>query len=113
MGITLIAYSPLAQGVLTGKYSPEHPLPGIRGWRHPRAVLEKARPLLRLMGEIGGAHDGTTVAQIALNWTICKGTVPIPGAKTARQAQENLDALSWRLTEAEVAALDEASEKIK
>ncbi len=113
LGITLIAYSPLAQGVLTGKYTPEQPLPGMRGWRHPRAVLGKVQPLLRLMGEIGGAHGGKTVAQVALNWTICKGTVPIPGAKNAKQAQENLGALGWRLSEAEVAALDEASEKIQ
>lgn len=113
LGVTLIAYSPLAQGALTGKYSPEHPMPGRRGWRHPRAELEKVQPLLRLMGETGEAHGGKSVAQVALNWTICKGTVPIPGAKNARQAQENLGALGWRLSEVEVAALDNASEKIK
>ncbi len=113
LGVTLIAYSPLAQGVLTGKYSPERPLPGIRGWRYSKAVLEKAQSLLRRMGEIGEAHDGKSVAQVALNWTICKGTVPIPGAKNAKQAQDNLGALGWRLSEAEVVALDNASEKIK
>jgi aryl-alcohol dehydrogenase-like predicted oxidoreductase len=112
LGITLIAYSPLAQGVLTGKYSPEHPLPGMRAWSHSRAFLEKVQPLLRLMGQIGAAHDGKSVAQVALNWTICKGTVPIPGAKNVRQAQDNLGALGWRLNEVELAALDEASEKI-
>ena len=113
LGVTLIAYSPLAQGVLTGKYSPERPLPGIRGWRYSKAVLEKTQSLLRRMGEIGEAHDGKSVAQVALNWTICKGTVPIPGAKNAKQAQDNLGALGWRLSEAEVNALDDASAKIK
>jgi aryl-alcohol dehydrogenase-like predicted oxidoreductase len=113
LGVTLIAYSPLAQGILTGKYSPAHPLPGIRGWRHSKASLEKVQPLLRLMDETGEAHGGKSLAQVALNWTICKGTVPIPGAKNARQAQDNLGALGWRLSEAEVAALDNASEKIK
>ena len=113
LGVTLIAYSPLAQGVLTGKYSPAHPMPGIRGWRNSKAYLAKVQPLLRLMGEIGEAHGGKSVAQVALNWTICKGTVPIPGAKNARQAQDNLGALGWRLSETEMAALDEASEKIK
>jgi len=112
LGVTLIAYSPLAQGVLTGKYSPEHPMPGVRGWRYSRAALEKVQPLLRLMTETGAAHGGKTIAQVALNWTICKGTVPIPGAKNARQAQDNLGALGWRLSEAEVAALEDASEKI-
>jgi pyridoxine 4-dehydrogenase len=40
---------------------------------------------------------------------ICKGALPIPGAKNAQQAQQNAGALGWRLTDAEVAALDEAS----
>jgi len=48
---------------------------------------------------------------VALNWLICKGAVPIPGAKNARQAQENAGALGWRLTDEEVAALDKASSK--
>jgi len=47
-----------------------------------------------------------------LNWCICKGAVPIPGAKNAREAQENAGALGWRLSEAAVAALDELSAKI-
>jgi len=109
LGITLIAYSPLGQGVLTGKYTPEIPLPGLRGRRYPRSLLQNVQPLLRRMREIGRNHDSKTPAQVALNWLICKGAVPIPGAKNARQAQENADALGWRLTEQEVAALDEAS----
>jgi aryl-alcohol dehydrogenase-like predicted oxidoreductase len=109
-GITLIAYSPLGQGILTGKYSPKRPLPGIRGWRYPRALLEKIQPLLGLMDEIGQAHAGKSKAQVALNWVICKGALPIPGAKNLSQAQENLGALGWRLTEAEVEALDKASD---
>jgi len=112
LNITLIAYSPLAQGVLTGKYSPEKPLPGVRGRRYNRAYLEKAQPLLAQMREIGRAHDGKSISQVALNWCICKGTVPIPGAKNARQAVENAGALGWQLSEAEVTALDEASAKL-
>jgi aryl-alcohol dehydrogenase-like predicted oxidoreductase len=111
-GITLIAYSPLGQGILTGKYTPRQPLPGIRGWRYGRSLLEKVQPLLGLMVEIGQAHGGKSAGQVALNWVICKGALPIPGAKNLRQAQENLGALGWRLVEAEMAALDEASEKI-
>ena len=45
-----------------------------------------------------------------LNWLICKGAVPIPGAKNARQAEQNAGALGWRLTEEEVKRLDEATE---
>ena len=109
LGITLIAYSPLAQGVLTGKYTPENPLPGMRRRKYSTSFLERVQPLLRRMREIGREHDGKTPAQVALNWLICKGTVPIPGAKNARQAQDNAAALGWRLTEGEVNELDEAS----
>jgi diketogulonate reductase-like aldo/keto reductase len=55
------------------------------------------------------AHGGKSSAQVALNWLICKHVVPIPGAKNSRQAQENAGALGWRLSEAEIATLDEAS----
>ena len=110
LGITLIAYSPLEMGLLTGKYTPENPPGGVRSRRYSREYLARIRPLIGLMREIGQGHGGKTPAQVALNWTICKGTVPIPGAKNARQALSNAGALGWRLTEDEVAALDKASE---
>jgi aryl-alcohol dehydrogenase-like predicted oxidoreductase len=110
--ITVIAYSPLGQGVLTGKYTPENPPSGIRGRRYNRSYLEKIQPLIRRMREIGDDHDGKTPAQVALNWTICKGTIPIPGAKNGRQAHENAGALGWQLSQDEVDALDHASDKV-
>src|SRR3990172_2611126 len=75
LGVTLIAYSPLAQGLLTGKYTPEHPPPGMRA-RRGRRRLAKLEPLIARLREIGEAH-GKTPAQVALNWIICKGAVPI------------------------------------
>lgn len=112
LNISLIAYSPLAQGVLTGKYSADRLLPGMRGRRYPRSLLERVQPLLRSMREIGQQHGGKTPSQVALNWAICKRTLPIPGAKNARQAQENAGALGWRLSEVEVADLDHLSNQI-
>ena len=109
LGVTLIAYSPLAQGSLTGKYTPDNPPPGVRGRRYSRAYLERIQSLLRQMQEIGEAHGGKTPAQVAINWCICKGAVPIPGAKTSRQADENAGGAGWRLDEDEVAALDRIS----
>jgi pyridoxine 4-dehydrogenase len=50
-----------------------------------------------------------TPSQVAINWCICKGTIPIPGAKTVQQAQENLGALGWNLDSNEVAELDRAA----
>lgn len=112
LGVRLIAYSPIEKGLLTGKYSSENPPPGIRGQRYG-SLLPKIGPLLRLMTEIGQEHGGKSRTQVALNWCICKETLPIPGAKNAKQAEENAGALGWKLTEEEVEKLDEASDAIQ
>lgn len=111
LGIRVIAYSPLAMGLLTGKYGPENPPPGLRGRKYA-SQLKRLKPLLNLMTEIGREHENKSCAQVALNWCICKGTLPIPGAKNAEQALINAGALGWRLTEEEVARLDHASESV-
>ena len=112
LGISVISYSPLAKGALTGKYTAEKLMTGIRSTFYPRAFIVRIQSLIRLMREIGQEHGGKTPAQVALNWCICKGTIPIPGAKNLRQAQENSSGLGWRLTENDVAALDKASEAL-
>ena len=109
--ITVIAYSPLAKGLVTGKYGPDKPPPGPRKRMYPPEKLRKAQPLINLLKEIGTNYSKSP-AQVALNWTICKGTVPIPGAKNAKQAAENLGAMGWRLTTDEVSALDKASNEL-
>jgi aryl-alcohol dehydrogenase-like predicted oxidoreductase len=111
LGIRLIAYSPIEKGLLSGKYSIDAPPPGTRS-RSYTNLLPKIGPLLKLMTEIGQDHGGKSNAQIALNWVLCKGALPIPGAKNAEQALENTGALGWRLTDEEVARLDEISSKI-
>jgi aryl-alcohol dehydrogenase-like predicted oxidoreductase len=110
LGITVIAYSPIEMGLLTGKYTAQNPPRGARGFRYRQKYLDQIQPVIAQLREIGETHGGKSPAQVALNWTICKGAVPIPGAKNARQAQENIGALGWRLTEAQVAAIDAASE---
>lgn len=112
LGIRLIAYSPLSQGVLTGKYTSEKPPQGVRAGQFSRKYLDKIQPLLKVMTRIGSDHAGKLPAQIAINWAICKGTLPIPGAKTIRQAEQNCAAAGWRLSEAEVMELDEMSDRV-
>jgi len=111
LGIRLIAYSPLEQGLLTGKYDVNNQPPGTRAGKLA-GLLPKIEPLIKLMTTIGQDHGGKSNSQVALNWTICKGTLPIPGAKNVRQAQENAGALGWKLTDEEVAQLEEASDQI-
>jgi len=107
-GIVLMAYSPLAMGWLTGKYSLENPPPGR--YRAQRYLTRKAQipGLLQALGEIAQSM-GATPAQVALRWCIQKGTLPIPGAKNASQAEGNAAALRTRLSDAQMARLDALS----
>ena len=112
LGIRLIAYSPLEKGLLSGKYSSENPPPGVRGSQYAD-LLRKLPPVIKLLQEIGQNHNGRSAAQVSLNWLICKGALPIPGAKNVRQAEENAGGAGWRLTEDEVAQLDNATENMR
>ncbi len=111
LNVTLIAYSPLAMGLLTGKYTPEQRPSGTRRLmpRFSAANLQALQPAVALLREIGAAHGDRTPGQVALNWLIQQGTLPIPGAKNARQARENAGAIGWSLSAEEVARLDEAT----
>ncbi|MRR31518.1 aldo/keto reductase, partial [bacterium] len=75
-------------------------------------TLARIKPLIQLLNKIGSDHAGKTAAQVALNWVICKGAVPIAGVKTPIQAQQNAGALGWRLTDEEVERLDRTSEQV-
>jgi len=112
LGIRLIAYSPLEKGLLTGKYSSENPPPGVRASQYAE-LLKRLPPVLKLLQEIGLNHGDKTVSQVSLNWLICKGTLPIPGAKNLKQAELNAGGAGWKLTDDEVAQLDEATDDIR
>lgn len=108
--MTILAYSPLAQGLLTGKYSVASDLQPAGARRldpkFSKKGLQKIEPVLASLQSIGNAH-GKTQVQVALNWLIGKGNVvPIPGAKNANQAEQNAGALGWEITETEREQLD-------
>lgn len=106
LNVKVIAYSPLAQGVLTGKFGADNPPPGIRGFRITN--IDKFQPLINGLHAIAGSRH-CTPAQVALNWALCKGTIPIPGIKSLAQAKDNLQALTWRLDDNEIQELDKLS----
>lgn len=108
LGVTVLAYSPLAMGRLTGKYSVENPPPGGSTRRFGNVSMNEVEPLLEKMRKIAESHNKTP-SQVALNWCMSKGTVPIPGAKNAKQAEDNAKALGWRLTDDEILELDSLS----
>lgn len=111
LGVTLIAYQPLASGALTGKYAAgvrptgfRRFMPYFRGKRS-----EAVAPVVALLREIGQRY-GKTPAQVALRWLIENPLVlPIPGAKNGKQAADNAQALTFRLTPEEVEALSQAT----
>ena len=110
LGVTLIAYSPLGMGALTGKYGPGRRPGGIRrAVPHFRARRIGALvALLDLLGEIAEGH-GATRSQVALRWLIEQGAVPIPGAKNGEQAAANAGALRVALEAGELDALSAAA----
>ena len=114
LGVTIIAYTPLASGLLTGKYhkNPELLQKKSFFWRgRLQRGLEKSRPLVQALEEIGARYNATP-AQVALNWVIHvhgETIVTIPGATKAHQAQESAGAQRFKLAEDEMARLDELS----
>jgi len=112
LGITLIAYSPLGMGALTGKYSAKNRAGGFFRRILPnfnRKTMENVEPVLNLLRQIGALYSRTP-SQVALRWLIENEIVlPIPGAKNSRQAAENTGALSFSLTPTEVDALGQAT----
>jgi aryl-alcohol dehydrogenase-like predicted oxidoreductase len=104
LGVKVLAYSPLAQGRLTGKYGAANPPPGKRIFSdYP---MSEVTPVVAELRRVGERCGGKTPAQVALNWVICKGAIPIPGAKNGEQAEQNAGALGWRLSDEDVRVLD-------
>jgi len=113
LGVTVIAYSPLAQGLLSGKFHADPALTrkvgGVRA-RLPAfrpAGLERTRPVIAELEAVARRHDGTP-AQVAIAWLVHPlggGAVAIPGASSREQARENARAARLELTEDEVERL--------
>jgi aryl-alcohol dehydrogenase-like predicted oxidoreductase len=117
LGVTITAYTPLARGLLSGKYHKDPQLLSrMSGFRKAgmQRNLERTRPLINTMDEMA-ARYGVTVAQVALNWVINfngETVVTIPGATKVRQAQEAAGAMKFRLTKDEMARLAELSRNL-
>ena len=111
LGITLIAYSPLGMGALTGKYSVTKRAGGLRRFmpNFGRKAMNAVQPVVELLRQIGERYSKTS-SQVALRWLIENPIVlPIPGAKNGSQALENAGALSFSLTSEEVDMIDQAT----
>jgi aryl-alcohol dehydrogenase-like predicted oxidoreductase len=120
-GITIIAYSPLAQGILTGRFH-EHPelVKSISGFRRfmpgfQRGNIQKSQPLMDELKIIARKYQ-VTPAQVALNWVINfhgETVVAIPGASSPKQAQQNAAVMKFTLSSDEMNRLDQISWEVK
>ncbi len=114
--ITVLAYSSLAQGLLTGKFGPDHQFEEgdhraknklFQGETYQRALeaIEQLRPLAE--------KKGCTLAQLALAWLIARpNTCAIAGARNAQQALGNAEALKVSLSAAELAEIDQIGRSV-
>ena len=117
-GFGVMTHSPLAVGLLSGVYTPDHPPPtGILHARGRAGDLEKERDLdeaarrtLAILGEVADAH-GRTMAQTAINWVLShpEVTTAVTGGDTVAHMEENVGAAGWSITPEDRARLDEAS----
>jgi aryl-alcohol dehydrogenase-like predicted oxidoreductase len=121
LGITIIAYSPLAQGLLSGKFHEDPSL--IKSRVGPRKFLpafrakgmERSRPLIEELRKIAAAH-GATPSQVALSWLIQfhgDTVVVIPGATKRRHAEENVSTMQLTLSPDELRRIDELSQPFR
>lgn len=122
MGLGITPWSPLAGGLLTGKYRRDDaekaradaarglPVGGRGAWVYDK-LTDRNVAIIEACAAVAGAAPGRTVASVALAWLRCKAGVvsTIFGARTMDQLDANLASLSVELTEAEMALLDEVS----
>jgi len=113
-GVSVVAYSPLCQGMLTGKYSKDRIPEGPRGMYFKEARFAEVGVLLDLLGAVS-KEVGKSPTQISLKWLMQKDDliVPIPGVRNAQQVEEVAGACGdWRLSEGVMAELDAVSARI-
>lgn len=119
LGIGFVAFSPMANGFLSGKYGKDTKFEAGTDYRgvmpqfRPEGV-EKNKKLLELLLETAKAK-GATPAQVSIAWMLCKKPwiVPIPGTRKAERLAENLGAADVELTPEEVLALDQALDNME
>lgn len=113
LGITFVAYSPLGRGFFTGRFRNPAQLP-VDDYRrnHPRFQEENLKANLSLLDHIEqlAQEKACTPAQLALSWLLAQGKdiVPIPGTKRRTYLEENIGALSLRLTREDLARIGNA-----
>ena len=132
LGIQVLAFFPFAMGLLTGKYTSgtavaRDTITSLTSSKKTKLELRDLTryamgdgdtvpdggisPLLQVMETIAQSR-GKTIAQVALNYIICKGAIPIPGSRNKAQLEDNIGAMGWRLSDIEVSMLELETDKL-
>ena len=116
--LAVIAYSPLARGMLTGKFMSGHELP-VDDRRHRKPLfankenIEKLQPLMKLLKEVGDRNDAD-ISQVALNWLLkFDNVIPLPGAKSKEQIDSHVAATTWKMSDEDWQSISTASEDLR
>ncbi len=117
LGVTIVAWGPLASGILSGVFHDPEKFAHLPAFRRRRLapLLELTRPLIDFLGEIATGYQ-VTPAQVALNWLIHfqgDSVVAIPGASKLHQAEEAAGAMHFKLTNNELDRLDQVSSELQ
>ncbi len=116
--MAVIAYSPLARGMLTGKFMSGHELP-VDDRRHKKPLFRNKeniallQPLMELLKEIGDRNNAD-ITQVALNWLLkFDNVIPLPGAKSKEQIDSHVAATTWKMADEDWDAISKASEDLR
>lgn len=112
LGVIPISYSPLALGLLADKYTIDNLPSGFLRATLFREFLPSIAPLLQVLRDIASQRQ-RSVAQVVLNWNLCKGFLVLVGTRSVAQAEENLGAASFRLSDGEIIEIERAAAKVR
>ena len=119
LNIAFVAFSPMANGFLTGKYTPNTKFEGKQDYRagmpqYTQEGYEKAKALLELLTGMAEEKQAT-MGQLSLAWMLCKKPylVPIPGSRKPERLRENFEAGNIVLTQEEIRAIDSKLETMQ
>lgn len=114
LNVTCMAYEPLSNGLLTGKYTDPERLvsPGRKYTTSQLAYYKQLTNLMKFVGSMQGRAEARSITEVALGYCIAKGVVPVAGVKTEGHARELIRAMDpcWSLDADYVGVLDEKSE---
>lgn len=106
LGVAIVGFSAIGQGLLTDGLTPET-WETNKPAKMLRLKYDDIQPLRAGLKRISQEYDDKSMAQVAINWSICHGVVPLVGCRSQKQANDSIGALGWKLKPDHVEELDD------